>query len=84
MISVYNEPIKNLFKIFYLFISICFLFSSESSYDTLMVTIYPEFHTYIRVSDYQVSNFKNSIFYKGGLFSGIYGEYYPCTEVSKW
>ena len=73
---------KKLSKILCLSLSICCLFSSENSSDTLMVSIYPEYHTYIRVSDYQVSNFKNSIFYKGELFSGIYGEYYPCTEVS--
>ena len=73
---------KNIFKILCLSLLICSLFPSENSSDTLMVTIYPEYHTYIRVSDYKVSNFKNSIFYKGELFSGIYGEYYPCTEVS--
>ena len=47
-----------------------------------MVSIYPEYHTYIRVSDDEVFNFKNRIFYRGELFSGIYGEYYPCTEVN--
>ena len=75
------KPMKNIFKILSSPLLICCLFSSENFSDTLMVSIYPEHDTYIRVSDYQVTNIKNDIFYRGELFSGIYGEYYPCTEV---
>ena len=73
---------KNLLKILILSLSICYLFSSENSSDTLMVTIYPEVDTYFRVSSYQLTNFKDIMFYQGKIFDGIYGEYYPCTEVN--
>ena len=73
---------KNLFKILYLSLLISYLFSSENSSDTLMVTIYPELDTYFRVSSYQLTNFKEIMFYQGKIFDGIYGEYYPCTEVN--
>ena len=75
------KHMKNIFKILCLPLLICSLFSFENSSDTLMVSIYPDHNTYIRVSDYQVSNIRNDIFYRGELFSGIYSEYYPCTEV---
>ena len=54
----------------------------DSYSDTLKVTIYPDYGSYLRVSDYQVSNYLNTMFYKGKVFNGIYGEYYPCTEVN--
>ena len=72
---------KNLFKILIISFLICHLFSSENYSDTLTVTIYPEDDTYIRVSDYKVSNIIDDIFYKGKLFNGVYCEYYPCTDV---
>ena len=73
---------KNLFKILILSLLMCHLFSSEKSSDTLIVTIYPERDTYFRVSSYQLTNFKDIMFYQGEVFDGIYVEYYPCTEVN--
>ena len=67
-------------------IYICLLmvvgWGQDSYSDTLKVTIYPDYGSYLRVSDYQVSNYLNTMFYKGKIFNGIYGEYYPCTDVN--
>ena len=52
--------------------------------DTLKVSIYLENISgvleYIRVSDFSIVINKNSMYYQGKPYSGIYGEYYPCTE----
>ena len=54
------------------------------SNDTLKVSIYFEniagVDQYIRVSDYSINSKKEFMYYNGKLYSGIYGEYYPCTE----
>jgi hypothetical protein len=73
---------KNQFRILILFLLTCHLFLYGNSSDTLMVTIYPELDTYFRVSSYQLTNFKDIMLYQGKVFDGIYGEYYPCTEVN--
>ncbi len=54
--------------------------SLSAENDTLKVSIYPEHTTYVRVSDYPLFNKGDSMYYKGKLYNGIYGEYYPCTE----
>ena len=58
--------------------------NNNTSNDTLQVSIYPQYISgvfqYIRVSDYSLFNKRDSMYYKGKLYNGIYGEYYPCTE----
>jgi antitoxin component YwqK of YwqJK toxin-antitoxin module len=60
--------------------------ANQPSIDTLMVSIYPQSidgnTQYLRVSDYPIE-YKNGLIYShGAIYSGFYGEYYPCTKIA--
>jgi len=60
--------------------------AKQSSKDTLIVSIYPqsvEGNTqYLRVSDSPIEYKNGLMYYHNEIYSGLYGEYYPCTKVA--